>query len=149
MFDSSSFTYDPRWGVSIDEYLDSNHQYSLVKYPLDRVRSAIKTVTTSDPPGIISDATFEAVLSIAYYPEHLSLLDVAFSIPMYEMFDEYLNHHFMVSISVYTTSSVIHTHMASWLLERSFGVLLMQVHESLPWSSSSWFTINSRPLSNP
>ncbi|KAF8596691.1 hypothetical protein BDV93DRAFT_563086 [Ceratobasidium sp. AG-I] len=109
MTDSFSFTYDPRWGVGIDEYLESNKQFSLAKYPIDRVLSAIKTVTTNDPPGTISDATFEAILSIAYYPEHLGLLDVEFCTPFYEIFDEYLNQRFK-------------------LLERSFGVLLMQVH---------------------
>ena len=103
MDDSFSFTYDPRWGVYIDEYLESNKVFSLAKYPLDRVKSAIKTFTTNDPPGIISDATFEAILSIAYYPEHLGLMNVGFCTPFSQIFDEYLNQHFTVSISATKT----------------------------------------------
>ncbi|KAF8596688.1 hypothetical protein BDV93DRAFT_527904, partial [Ceratobasidium sp. AG-I] len=103
------FIPDPRWGVALDEYLDSNQNYSLAKYPVDRVLSAIKTITTNDPPVLISDTTLETVLSVAYYPEHLEALDVEFYAPFYDILTSYLRHN--------------HT-----LLRRSFGVLLMQVH---------------------
>ncbi|KAF8596684.1 hypothetical protein BDV93DRAFT_563081 [Ceratobasidium sp. AG-I] len=105
---SFSFTLDPSYGSSLEEYLESNQHFTLVKYPVDRVLSAIKTITTNDPPEVVSDATLEAVLSVAYYPKHLELLDVDFYAPLYEILATYLDHN--------------------TLLERSFGVLLMQVY---------------------
>ncbi|KAF8596685.1 hypothetical protein BDV93DRAFT_527902 [Ceratobasidium sp. AG-I] len=105
---SFSFNIDPSYGVPLEEYLESNQCFSLVKYPVDRVLSAIKTITTNDPPEVISDATLEAVLSVAYYPEHLMILNLEFCLPLYDILATYLDH--------YT------------LLERSFGVLLMQVY---------------------
>ncbi|KAF8592813.1 hypothetical protein BDV93DRAFT_517067, partial [Ceratobasidium sp. AG-I] len=108
MANSYSFILDPRWGVSLDKYLESSQPYSLAKYPVERVLSAIKTITTNDPPELISDTTLEAVLSVAYYPEQLKALDLEFCAPFYEILGTYLDHG--------------HT------VRRSFGVLLKQVH---------------------
>ena len=93
-----SFTLDPSYGVPLDEYLDSNQPFTLPKYPVDRVLSAIKAVTTNESLETISDANLEAVLSVAYYPEHLMLLDIELCAPLYEILGVYLNQH-AVSVS--------------------------------------------------
>lgn len=93
MATSFSFNPNPSYGVPLDEYLDSNQPFVLAKYPVDRVLSAIQTITTNDSPEVISDATLEAVLSVAYYPEHLVLLDAEFCSPIYEILGIYLDEH--------------------------------------------------------
>ena len=93
MTTSFSFALDPRYGVPLDKHIQSNQPSFLAKHPVNRVLSAIKTITTNDPPDIVSDATLEAVLSVVYYPEHLKLLCVDFYASIYEILDTYLDHY--------------------------------------------------------
>lgn len=93
---TTAFTIDPSWGVPLDEYLEPIQHFSLPKYPVDRVLSSIKIITTNEHLETISDATLEAFLSVAYYPEHLILLRVEIPCPLHEIMGEYLET-FMVS----------------------------------------------------
>lgn len=98
MATSFSFILDSGYGKPLEEYLGLNHIFSLVKHPVDRVLSAIKTIARNEPPEVISDATLEAILSVAYYPQYLKLLAADLYAPLYEILDIYLDHY-AVSIS--------------------------------------------------
>ncbi|KAG8697042.1 hypothetical protein FRC09_008109, partial [Ceratobasidium sp. 395] len=98
----------PSWGIPIEVYLDRQPAVRGVhKYPLDQVTSAIQTFVAGDT-NTLDDTTLESILSVVYYPEHLSLLNVKTVSSWFNMMEPYLKHHS--------------------LFDRSFGLLMVQVY---------------------
>ncbi|KAG8731360.1 hypothetical protein FRC12_019774 [Ceratobasidium sp. 428] len=97
----------PSWGIPIEAYLDRQRVRGVHKYPLDQVTSAIQDFVTGDTAAL-DDTTLESILSVVYYPKHLSLLNVKTVSSWFKMMEPYLKHHS--------------------LFDRSFGLLMVQVY---------------------
>ncbi|KAF8602253.1 hypothetical protein BDV93DRAFT_607685 [Ceratobasidium sp. AG-I] len=103
-----AMSIDPNWGVPLKIYLERGENLAIRQYPLERVLSAIKVITTKGLGEIISDTTLEAFLSVVYYPERLRLLNAeGFRDIWFTLMENY--------IAVYS------------LYDRSFGFLMTQV----------------------
>lgn len=68
-----SLSVDPSWGVELSTYMSRWKPLVSPIYDIHTVESAIEMFTLNRP-GIISDSTLEAVLSVTYYPTLLKLL---------------------------------------------------------------------------
>lgn len=52
-----AMSIDPSWGIPLDIYLERGENLSIRQYPLDKVLSAIRTITTKGLYDRISDST--------------------------------------------------------------------------------------------
>lgn len=85
---------DLDWGVPLDVYLKRGENLSIRQHPLDRVLSAIRTITTKNPSDTLYDSTLEAFLSVIYYPECLNLLNAkSFRDIWFTLMEKYLRAH--------------------------------------------------------